>query len=46
MQGLDAYYDSLLADHQRKLDEAAELEEQADRAEAEQATQGDANESN
>jgi hypothetical protein len=35
MNGLDAYYDGLLAEHQRKLDEAAELEEQADRAEAE-----------
>jgi len=38
MQGLDAYYDGLLAEHQRKLDEAAELEEQADR---EEETQGD-----
>lgn len=41
MNGLDAYYDGLLAEHQRKLDEAAELEEQADRAEAEQETQGE-----
>ena len=41
MNGLDAYYDGLLAEYQRKLDEAAELEEQADRAEAEQETQGE-----
>ena len=36
MQGLDSYYDGLLAEYQRKLDEAAELEEQADREETEQ----------
>ena len=31
MQGLDAYHDHLLAQHQRRLDERAELEEQMDR---------------
>ena len=31
MQGLDAYYDGLLADHQRKLDKQAYDEEQRER---------------
>ena len=30
MQGLDAYYDGLLAEHQRKLDRQAYEEEQAE----------------
>jgi hypothetical protein len=30
MQGLDAYYDGLLAEHQRKIDEQAALDEQAE----------------
>ena len=30
MQGLDAYYDGLLAEHQRKIDRQAYEEEQAD----------------
>jgi len=34
MQGLGAYYAGLQAQHQRRLDEAAELEEQMDKFEA------------
>jgi hypothetical protein len=40
MQGLDAYYDGLLAEYQRKIDEQARLEE-----EAEDETQGEEDES-
>ena len=39
MQGLDAYYDGLLAEHQRKLDKEAYDEEQAELEEDE--NQGD-----
>ena len=30
MQGLDAYYDGLLDEYQRKIDEQARLEEEAE----------------
>jgi len=39
MNGLDAYYDGLLAEHQRKLDRQAYEEEQAELEEDD--TQGD-----
>ena len=35
MQGLDSYYDHLLAEHQRMIDRQAQEEEEAERKEAE-----------
>ena len=35
MNGLDSYYDGLLAEHQRKIDKQAQEEEEAERKEAE-----------